>query len=533
MDPLHARVPARGRENALILTLFLAALGWHVGMASVGWSHAISDLHGWRQAQTAIIAYFMQQGGPWIAYEMPLLGPPWRLPHEFGLYQLVMVAVSAMTGLTLEAAGRATSLAFFYATLGVCWLLMSWLGVASWNRLLVLAFWLVSPHYIFWSRTIMVESTTLFLCALYLLLALHAVSHSRRHWLAFGAVASGALGAAVKPITVVPFVMMVSVCWLHAWWKRPRTFSTILVGASLIALPLAGGWAWQMYADSLKALNPLASGMNSSLLRRQWILGPPGSWAALEVRAEPVAWRDLLSTRIPDTLGHVGIPVLALVGLALARRRVAVCLVLVAAAALHIIVFMPLHLAHPYYFYAVGGFLIMAVGLAAVSLRECEDWRRHLAWALTAAVAASCVSTYTRDVLPVQRSDAYRRPAWFVRLAREIASRTRPDDVIVVFGMSWDPQLPYYAKRRALMWPGWADASPGAPDVSRAVASLAGHSIGAVVSCSRQMPDDTLALFRQLGGISAENPWSMSAPTPLDKGQGQCTVFFRGSVGGT
>ena len=517
-------------SNALILAFFLAALGWHVGMVSVGWSHAISDLHGWRQAQTAIIAYYMQQGGPWIAYEMPILGPPWRLPHELGLYQLVMVAVANVTGLPLEAAGRATSLAFFYATLGVCWLLMSRLAVDSWNRLLVVALWLVSPHYIFWSRTVMLESTSLFLCALYLLLAVRFFPRPGR-WLAFGAIASGVLGAAVKPITVAPFVMAASICWLLALRNRPRAAGAILAGALLLVLPLVGGWAWQEYADGLKARNPLAGGIGSSTLRRDWILGPAGSWAGLEVRFKRESWQDLWSTRIPETLGHVGIPALALVGMALARRRAAACALLVAAAAVHVIVFMPLHLGHTYYFYAVGGFLITAVGLVAVGLRECADWRRHLAWVLVGLFAATCVRTYTTGLLQEQRADAYRRPAWFVRLAREIANRTRPEDVIVVFGMSWDPQLPYYARRRALMWPAWADAGPGGSDVTRALASLAGHRIGAVVSCSRRMPDDTPALFRQLGGISAEHPWSMSAPTPLDNAEGQCTVFFRGSAG--
>ena len=68
---------------------FVAALAWHASMASVGWTHAMSDLHGWRQAQTAITAYFIQQGGPWIAYETPVLGPPWRIPHEFPVYESV------------------------------------------------------------------------------------------------------------------------------------------------------------------------------------------------------------------------------------------------------------------------------------------------------------------------------------------------------------------------------------------------------------------------------------------------------------
>jgi hypothetical protein len=123
------------------------------------------------------------------------------------VYQLVVVAVASLSGMPLEAAGRATSLGFFYATLGVAFLLMSDLGVSPWNRLLVLGLWLLSPHYIFWSRTFMVESTALFLCSLYLLLAVRFVSRAHPLY-AIGAVLAGVLGAAVKPITVVPFIVL-------------------------------------------------------------------------------------------------------------------------------------------------------------------------------------------------------------------------------------------------------------------------------------------------------------------------------------
>ena len=141
----------RAREDWVIAVAFAAALVWSLAMASRGWSHAISDDHGWRQTQTAISAYFIQQGGPWLAYETPVLGPPWALPHEFPVYQLVVAGLSRTTGLQLEAAGRTVSLAFFYASLGVAFLLLAELGLRRMHRLLVIALWLPSPVYLFWS----------------------------------------------------------------------------------------------------------------------------------------------------------------------------------------------------------------------------------------------------------------------------------------------------------------------------------------------------------------------------------------------
>src|SRR6266540_3312125 len=168
-DPqTRPRMAKNSLESTVILVVFLAAVLWSLGVASFGWSHAISDAYGWRQTQTAITAYFMQQGGPWLNYETPVLGPPWALPHEFPVYQLVVAALANITGLQLEAAGRAVSLGFFYATLAVAYLLFAELGVSPRHRLLVLSFWLVSPLYLFWSRTFMIESTALFLSLAFL-----------------------------------------------------------------------------------------------------------------------------------------------------------------------------------------------------------------------------------------------------------------------------------------------------------------------------------------------------------------------------
>ena len=93
------------RESTAILILFLAGLLASAAVATIGWTHAISDAYGWRQTQTALSAYFMLHGGPWLAYETPLLGPPWRIPHEIPLYQALVVSLVSATGLNARSRG--------------------------------------------------------------------------------------------------------------------------------------------------------------------------------------------------------------------------------------------------------------------------------------------------------------------------------------------------------------------------------------------------------------------------------------------
>lgn len=501
----------RAREDAAILLLFLAAVVWSLAVASVGWSHAISDWYGWRQTQTAISAYFMQQGGPWLDYETPILGPPWRMPHEFPLYQTLVVTLSSITGLRLEAAGRTASFASFYAALGAGYLLLAELGISRRRRLLVLAFWLLSPMYLFWSRTFMIESTALCLCLAFLTFSGRFITRGRPVD-ALLAVLAGCLGAAVKPPTVVVFVGLAGVWWLVALWRRSRVGATVRVlEALLIVLPLGAGWAWQRHADAIKGLNPVAYGITSGQLWQDYVIGADG------LRLHPDILKPLWEGAVPDAVGHLVVVAAAALGIVIAKRRRALFVLALSGFLIHFAVFAPLDSAFQYYWYGMGVFLVAAAGLAAVALLECGDGRRHLAWLLVALVTVCSVRGYLTRMLPFQRQDLYAKPNWILRMAGALNEATRPEDVIVGFGMDWNPEVPYYAKRRALMWPSWADARPDSADVARTLANLDGYTVGALFNCrNRGAPEATIARFRDRWGL-VESPTFHS----------RCVVYVR------
>jgi hypothetical protein len=80
------------------------------------------------------------------------------------------------------------------------------------HRLLVLPFRLARPLYLFWSRTLMIDSTACFLSLAFLTLAVRFFSRSQR--LAFvTAVLAGALAFAVKPPTLLEFAGLAGVWW--------------------------------------------------------------------------------------------------------------------------------------------------------------------------------------------------------------------------------------------------------------------------------------------------------------------------------
>ncbi len=507
-------------ESTVILVVFLAAVLWSLGVASFGWSHAISDAYGWRQTQTAITAYFMQQGGPWLNYETPVLGPPWALPHEFPVYQLVVAALANTTGLQLEAAGRAVSLGFFYATLAVAYLLFAELGVSPRHRLLVLSFWLVSPLYLFWSRTFMIESTALFLSLAFLTFGGRFFARGR-HLDLVTAVLAGGFAFAVKPPTVMVFAGLAVLWWFVLQRRRGYHLTPALLGAFVIVLPLVAGWTWHRHADALKRLNTFGWAWTSDAMWRDWVLGPSG------VRSQISEWQLLWVRTVPETVGHVTVVAAAALGILVAGRLRAVFLLALAAFVGHFAAFLHLHLSHAYYAYGMGVFLLAAVGFSAVALLECGDARRYLGWVLAVLVATLCLDGYLTRMLPIQLRNAYRKPAWFVRLAEALAQVTRPRDVIVGFGLNWNPEVPYYARRRALMWPGWGDPSPDGKDVAKVLASLEGYTVGALFTCSPDTPEPTLARMRERWGLADSPTHELPSGSPWRR----CVVFARRPAG--
>src|ERR1700730_19303248 len=76
--------------SALLALAFVHALV----VLFLGIDKPLLDLHYFRQTQTALSAYWILKGGPWLAYETPVLGFPWAVPFEFPVYQLLAAGVA-------------------------------------------------------------------------------------------------------------------------------------------------------------------------------------------------------------------------------------------------------------------------------------------------------------------------------------------------------------------------------------------------------------------------------------------------------
>jgi hypothetical protein len=453
-------------------------------MASIGWSNTLNEPHSFRQSQTATTAFYMV-GKPFtLAYETPVLGKPWAIPMEFPLYQLIVARIVDLFDSPLDQTGRFVALMFFLLTNIPLYRLVRAAGVSANHAWLPLILFTISPHYVFWSRTFMIESTALFFSVAYLAAAVEA-SRSGRWWWVGIATVLGMIAAVVKVTTVLIYLAVVVVVLgarEYSRWTRDHDRAAFRAGITRLALetsiPFVAAVAWVRFTDAVKAENPLAAGYLTS----QGAHSSSWNYGSLGQKTSGFVWWVILG-RAPQLVGVSWLAWLVL-GAALAvtlvhRRRWRETMASLAAYLLGPLVFTNLYFVHTYYANANGVFLILAVAFSIVGLLEDRRWR-GIGVLLVGLAAVSAGWGYWafigRDL--ENHNGEIRDAGAFIR------SDTPEDSVIVCVGSDWSPLVSYYAQRRALnlpMDPKGGEAHDAA--IAAAIRLLAGENVSAIVVC--------------------------------------------------
>ena len=466
--PSALRTPS-SREAWLALAVFAACLGFHFRGALVGWQSRNLPGVEYRQAQTAISAFYINQEDNFsLAYPTPVLGKPWSIPLEFPLYQWTVVSVSRVTGLSLTKAGRAVSLACFYLMLPAIYLLLARWHVAPGHRWLVLGVVVTCPLYVFYSRAFLIETMALMFSVWFWVAYERAVAGRSVPWLALAILAGS--GAGLVKVTTFLLYLLPAAAWslVRLWRHRAdgRWRGDLLWMAAVVAIPCAATLWWLHFSDAVKALNPAARFLRSEAMAG-FTIGAPGTrfsaelWAMkARIIADQLTWWPLL----------VGGAALALLGARARWREVLQCLGVFTAA---LLAFPILYAYHEYYYLANTVLLMVALGLILVALAESARPRWQVALAVL-VVAGGQGYAYFDRYYPVQCGISPGGDG----LTQSLRALTEPDEVIVVTGQDWNSMTPYYAQRRALMLRGDAEADPA--QVDAALAALDGEKLGAL-----------------------------------------------------
>lgn len=486
--------PSDGVDR-LVRVVFGAALVASLIVLALTASQPILESYGFRQAQTALTAYWFAREGYALIYQTPVAGYPWPIPFELPLYQAIVALIASHSSWPLDTVGRAVSFAFFVATLAPTAVICRRLDLTPRLFFVFGSLYLLSPVDLFWGRTFMIESAATFFAVATIAATLPffgSAAVSLQRWA--GVVALASVATTVKVTTGLPVlgVLMAALglCALNHWRKDERPLASMFfVRAALLAGPVALAFAWTYYTDVVKAQNEIGKLLTSAALP-QWGFGTLHQRFSRVFLGE-VLWRRCVEGNAGGVLG------LAVMGFFLvdqARgRRLRIGLALLALFALPLLVFTNLHIVHTYYQSANVIYLVFLLALALISLAERVSPRAFIiAFVL---VLASDVGSFYTGYWRIASRDISAANNVVMAAATVVREQSPPGKPIIVYGLDWSSELPYYAERKALAVPDWY---PDYEDpLTRPERYLGANPVGALVACTgvRAPAKETLERF--------------------------------------
>jgi hypothetical protein len=498
------RQGAHGHHAILFRSVtFIGIVAFLFSLAAVfvGFHHSIFDFHGFRQAQTAITAAWMEHGGPFLHYETPVLGPPWSFPFEFPLYQKIVAFLAEHLRTPLNETGRAVSIAFFYLSFFPLASLLRRLGYRRVQVLAILSLVAVSPLYIFVSRLFMIESTALFFSIMYVDHT-HRLITAQTPWPYRYMISAGILGilaGLVKVTTFAPYLILG--CGLLAWhaWKLRKkntraTSSIALAALFCVLLPVLFTTLWTKFADAQKSKNPSGPFFTSTALVHF-------NFGTLAERLHPANYIRFLHAAAEQVGSLYVLLALVVVYAIVVRRWNHAALIGLALYIVTPMIFFHLHLLHEYYPYSSAIFLIVAAGLLVADMLALPGRRAWIGFVFLLALIAACVHRYHERFYLIQRSNAPGHP----EAAAIIDRTTSPGDVIVITGLDWSSELPYQSHRKAIMdSDGVAAFFPHSlGPMATAIHSQRPQTIPEMVACDRMRGSERERALLQLLGIQS------------------------------
>jgi hypothetical protein len=439
--------------------------------ALILWKAPLSELHDFRQSQTALSAYWMTREGPdLLRPPLPVFGTEHpSAPFEFPLYQALIAATDRALGVESRQAILVTGRIINF----VCFLLTGW-GLFRLIRLIQDAavahattlLFLFLPYPVFWSTSVLIEfpalaATVFFMEALWRVTVRNEVNFAT----VGGGLFAGTVAMLVKITTPLIYGPSIFAFWLP-WIIRARREGGLKKAAALTlvlaVLPLAAGVIWTWWSDTIKATSPVTYFLTSAG-NAQW------NYGTLAQRLSPLVWARIFGFWLLQILAVVGLP-FVLTGIASLWRRdryslLIWCLIPVSAT----LTFTNLYQRHNYYsiallppFMALLGTGVIAVGRhpfisLSAGLRTnllCGaiivlSWLAFVGAAEGFGVhsAANFLAPFRGANIPA--SDVRKRDLLMTSLIS--AHSKSASDVVLIINGDWKPVVPFLTERKALM----------------------------------------------------------------------------------
>lgn len=412
----------------------------------------VSGLYMFRTTQTAWGIRSVAEGSisP-FSIETPVLGPPWKIPFEFPLYQIIAGVFSRLTGFEAEIAGRLVSIAFFGLTALVFYQILRYLFDLK-ISLTVLVVFVFCAHNLEYGSSPLIEYCALFFALLGFLNAIRFIeSNSYRYFALF--TLSAAIVGLVKITTSVVWVGVGTFALFVKLKPKRYTTAVLVFGVILSQIPAI---AWTRWADSQKEKSPWTYELTSKKLS-SWNFG------TIRQRLHYFDWNhSVLQEFFPSVIGSTHtIIFLLIVGISMRKTRMTTTLFL----AIFLsgpLLFTNLYFVHDYYWTAVLPALLISLAFGMDGLLS-TDWLQQLKkdfnstiFGVLAVLALVVSSWFTPHGF--RHFEVFARPGRIdfnkeedLIAVKQLTNFTKATDEILVVGAYWNPSILYFSNRRGLM----------------------------------------------------------------------------------
>ncbi|NBO54609.1 MAG: hypothetical protein EBU84_08445, partial [Actinobacteria bacterium] len=386
-----------------------------------------------------------------FSIETPVLGPPWKIPFEFPLFQLLAGVTSRVTNLDPQVTGRLTSLAFFLLTALIFFRILRYF-VSSSVGLVALTVFLFCAHNLEYGSAVLIEYCALFFGLLAFLVSIRYLKNGHPSQLVLFVVIA-AIAGLVKITTSFLWVGLGAVAVAYLLKSSRKMTVSLFIAASVSQVP---AFLWTRWADNEKASSIWTSWLTSESLS-VWNFG------TFRQRLYYFDWhRSMITEFFPSVLGSSTVVIVILV---LAVSIKASCKSAMAFLGLFLagpLIFTNLYFVHDYYWTAVLPSLLLTLAIGIDNLLKNKqiqglsaflNSRTFGAFIVTALITSSWFSEHG-----TRHFDHFARPGRIdlntsndLIAVEELRTYTKPSDRILVVGADWNPSILYFADRKGLM----------------------------------------------------------------------------------
>ena len=421
----------------------------------------------WRPAQTFMTAFwFNKEGISLFSYQTPVLGPPWQVPLEFPIYQVLGAIIAKLGVHNLTVACHLASLIAFYASSIFLILLCLEYFDSKLAAFLVFTVYLWLPFDIRYSTDIQIDYTSVAFALGYIYFLKKWLDQPQKYYYGISGIFFGCLSGLVKTTTLAIVIVPSALLVIHGVLKQAFRFNMLihprelvrhilehkifwLILVGVIFTPILVAALWTRYSDGIKLANPFTAFLSSGNLLN-WTYGTLAQKTSF---ANWWAW--ILKTRENFLFG--GLILFPIIGIASlyktslkSREFFGSSLV---GSLLTIFIFFNLY-RHDYYYMAISAFMSILIGYGIYCFVHTVLTQKKYWWFIFLTILLFFIVMQGGEKIQALRKasedgiNAYK--SQIVPLARKVRKVTAENEYVISIQNDWYPQFLLATERKGL-----------------------------------------------------------------------------------